>query len=115
MAEASDIFDSIKQVIDSYETSIEAVEVGYVQEVGDGIARATGLDNIRFSELVQIGSDGVPGMAFNLEADNVGIIIMGEYDDIKEGDEVRPMGRIASVPVGMGMVGRVVDALGCAS
>ena len=57
-------------------------------------------------------SNGAAGIAFNLEADNVGVIIMGEYDTINEGDEVRPMGRIASVPVGMGLVGRVVNALG---
>ena len=80
-------------------------------EVGDGIARVSGMDNIRFSELVRF-TNGTPGIAFNLEKDNVGVIIMGEYDTIQEGDEVRPLGRIASVPVGMGMVGRVVDALG---
>jgi F-type H+-transporting ATPase subunit alpha len=82
-----------------------------VQEIGDGIARVEGLDNIRFSELVQF-ENGVRGIAFNLEKDNVGVIIMGEYDTIREGAEVRPLGRIASVPVGEGMVGRVVDALG---
>lgn len=111
MAEASDIYKSILDQIASFEPTLEAVEVGYVEEVGDGIARVAGLDNIRFQELVQFES-GVAGIAFNLEKDNVGIIIMGEYDDIQEGDEVRPLGRIASIPVGMGMVGRVVDALG---
>jgi F-type H+-transporting ATPase subunit alpha len=97
--------------IEGYSPSIESVEVGYVQEIGDGIARVEGLDNIRFSELVQF-ENGVRGIAFNLEKDNVGVIIMGEYDTIREGAEVRPLGRIASVPVGEGMVGRVVDALG---
>jgi len=112
MAEASNqLFDSILKQIEDFKPSIEDVEVGYVEEIGDGIARVTGLDNIRFSELVRF-SNGTAGMAFNLEKDNVGIIIMGEYDEINEGDEVRPLGRIASVPVGMGMVGRVVDALG---
>lgn len=112
MAEASqNLFQSILDQIEQYTPSVEAVEVGYVQEIGDGIARVAGLENIRFSELVTF-ENGVPGIAFNLEKDNVGIIIMGEYDTIKEGAEVRPQGRIASVPVGMGMVGRVVDALG---
>jgi F-type H+-transporting ATPase subunit alpha len=112
MAEASNqLFDSILKQIEGFEPAIEDVEVGYVEEIGDGIARVTGLDNIRFSELVRF-SNGTAGMAFNLEKDNVGVIIMGEYDEINEGDEVRPLGRIASVPVGMGLVGRVVDALG---
>src|SRR5690606_8783825 len=70
-----------------------------------------GMENIRFSELVQF-PNGALGIAFNLENDNVGIIILGEFNEIKEGDEVRPLGRIASVPVGEGLVGRVVDALG---
>ncbi|RMG84958.1 MAG: F0F1 ATP synthase subunit alpha [Chloroflexi bacterium] len=112
MTEAPDMFKSILEQIQGYQPELEAVEVGYVEEVGDGIARVVGLDNIRFSELVQFTETGVMGIAFNLEKDNVGIIIMGEYDDIQEGDEVRALGRIASVPVGMGLVGRVVDALG---
>ncbi len=112
MAELSkSYYDSILEQIAGYQPSVESVEVGNVQEVGDGIARVTGLDNIRFSELVKF-SNGVAGIAFNLEKDNVGIIILGKYDTINEGDEVRPTGRIASVPVGMGMVGRVVNALG---
>lgn len=112
MAEIStDIFKSLLDQVEQYSPSIEAVEVGRVQEMGDGIARVSGLDNIRFSELVRF-SNGTPGIVFNLEKDNVGVIILGEYDTIQEGDEVRPLGRIASVPVGMGLVGRVVDALG---
>lgn len=105
------MFESLLQQVQGYTPAYEAVEVGYVEEVGDGIARVSGLNNIRFSELVRF-SNGVPGIAFNLEKDNVGIIIMGDYDTINEGDEVRPLGRIASVPVGMGLVGRVVNALG---
>lgn len=112
MADASNqVYDSILQQIAGYNPTIEDVEVGYVQEIGDGIARVTGLDNVRFSELVRF-SNGVAGIVFNLEKDNVGIIIMGEYDEINEGAEVRPLGRIASVPVGEAMVGRVVDTLG---
>jgi F-type H+-transporting ATPase subunit alpha len=112
MAEISkDIFDSLLEQVRGYERKYEAVEVGYVEEVGDGIARVGGLDNIRFSELVEFSS-GAAGIAFNLEKDNVGIIILGEYSDINEGDEVRALGRIASVPVGEGLIGRVVDVLG---
>ncbi|MBW4435544.1 MAG: F0F1 ATP synthase subunit alpha [Pleurocapsa minor GSE-CHR-MK-17-07R] len=112
MAEiSSDIFQSFIDQVKGYQPSIESVEVGYVEEVGDGIARVRGLQNVRFSELVRF-SNGAAGIAFNLEKDNVGVIIMGEYDTINEGDEVRPVGRIASVPVGIGMVGRVVNALG---
>ncbi|MDZ4769709.1 MAG: F0F1 ATP synthase subunit alpha [Chloroflexota bacterium] len=112
MAEVTgNIFDSLLQQVQDFSPSVEDVEVGFVQEVGDGIARVAGLANIRFSELVRF-ANGVAGIAFNLEKDNIGVIIMGEYDTIQEGDEVRPTGRIASVPVGMGMVGRVVNALG---
>lgn len=112
MAEVSNnLYESFLEQVKSYTPSIEAVEVGFVQEIGDGIARVTGLQNIRFSELVRF-SNGTAGIAFNLEEDNIGVIIMGDYDTINEGDEVRPTGRIASVPVGMGMVGRVVNALG---
>jgi F-type H+-transporting ATPase subunit alpha len=108
---ANDVFQSLLKQVESFQPAIETYEVGFVQEVGDGIARVSGLDNIRFSELVRF-KNGTPGIAFNLERDNVGVIIMGEYDTIQEGDEVRPLGLIASVPVGMGLVGRVVDALG---
>jgi F-type H+-transporting ATPase subunit alpha len=108
---SSSMFDSLLRQVQEYTPEIEAVEVGYVDEIGDGIARVTGLQNIRYSELVRF-SNGSAGIAFNLEKDNVGIIIMGEYDTINEGDEVRPLGRIASVPVGTGLVGRVVNALG---
>jgi len=108
---ADSIFDSILKQIEGYEQNLEAVEVGYVLEVGDGIARVSGLENVRYNELVRF-QNGVAGIAFNLEKDNVGVIIMGDYDDIQEGDSVSPLGRIASVPVGKGLLGRVVDALG---
>jgi F-type H+-transporting ATPase subunit alpha len=107
----SSIFDSLLKQIEGYSPTIEATEVGYVQEVGDGIARVEGLANIQMSELVRF-ENGTAGIAFNLEKDNVGIIIMGEYDTIQEGDEVRPTGRIASIPVGQALVGRVVNPLG---
>ena len=105
------MFDSLLEQVRAYDRSFEAVQVGYVAEVGDGIARVSGLENVRFSELVAF-SNGAAGIVFNLEDENVGVIIMGEYDQINEGDEVRSLDRIASVPVGSGLVGRVVDALG---
>ncbi len=106
-----DIAAALREQIDAFVPTLEAVEVGRVIEVGDGIARIEGLANIQFSELVEF-ANGVLGIAFNLEADNVGVIIMGEYTDIQEGDEVRGTGRVASVPVGDALIGRVVDALG---
>ena len=109
---ADNIYDSILEQIKDFEMGqLESVEIGYVEEVGDGIARVSGLDNVRYNELVQF-DNSVAGIAFNLEKDNVGVIIMGAYDDIQEGDTVSALGRIASVPVGMGLVGRVVNALG---
>ncbi|MCY4060984.1 MAG: F0F1 ATP synthase subunit alpha, partial [Chloroflexi bacterium] len=79
---ADNIYDSILEQIQEIELgALESVEVGYVEEVGDGIARITGLDNVRYNELVQF-ENGIAGIAFNLEKDNVGVIIMGAYDDI---------------------------------
>ncbi|MBN1964707.1 MAG: F0F1 ATP synthase subunit alpha [Anaerolineae bacterium] len=106
-----DIAQSLLDQIEGFEPTYEAVEIGHVLEVGDGIARVSGLPNVRANELVRF-SNGVVGTAFNLEADNVGVIIMGEYAHIREGDEVQVTGRIASVPVGNDLIGRVVDALG---
>ncbi|MCB9453630.1 MAG: F0F1 ATP synthase subunit alpha [Anaerolineaceae bacterium] len=112
MAEISnDIAQSLLSQLEGFSPAVESYEVGTVMEIGDGIARVSGLENIRFSELVKF-ENGSAGIAFNLEKDNVGVIIMGEYDDINEGAEVRPTGKVASVPVGKGLVGRVVDALG---
>jgi F-type H+/Na+-transporting ATPase subunit alpha len=109
---AENIYESIlEQIKDIDLGQLEAVEVGFVEEVGDGIARVSGLENVRYNELVQF-ENGTAGIAFNLEKDNVGVIIMGAYDDIQEGHTVSPLNRISSVPVGMGLVGRVVNALG---
>ncbi len=106
-----DIAASLREQIEAFAPTLEAVEVGTVLEVGDGIARVSGLAGVQASELVEFG-DGVLGIAFNLEADNVGVIIMGEYTDIEEGDTVRGTERIVSVPVGAGMLGRVINAVG---
>lgn len=110
--------DLIKQItsdfqkqIDTFKPDISVSDIGTVVEAGDGIARVAGLASIRSQELVQF-ANGVIGIAFNLEKDSVGIIIMGEYSEITEGMTVRGTGRIASVPVGDGLVGRVVNALG---
>jgi len=106
-----DLMLAMREQVEGFRPSIEATDVGTVDEVGDGIARATGLRNARLNELVEF-ENGVLGIAFNLEVDNAGIIIMGDYTDIEEGDTVRGLGRIVSVPVGDDFLGRVVDALG---
>jgi F-type H+-transporting ATPase subunit alpha len=101
----------IKQEIAKYETKLELESVGTVLQVGDGIARVWGLEDAMMSELVTFPGD-IMGMILNLEADNAGIAIFGSDTGIKEGDTVRRTGRIASVPVGDAMIGRVVDPLG---
>lgn len=101
----------IQKQIDTYQTELSLSDVGTVSEAGDGIARVRGLDDVKSQELVQF-ANGVMGIAFNLEKDNVGVIIMGDYSEISEGMLVRSTERIASVPVGDEMVGRVVNALG---
>jgi F-type H+-transporting ATPase subunit alpha len=106
-----DITSGLLEQIEGFERQVKAVDVGYVREVGDGIARIVGLEKVRSQELVEF-QNGVIGIAFNLEENDVGVIIMGEYTDIKQGDEVRGTGRIVSVPVGDELVGRVVDVLG---
>jgi len=106
-----DITARIREEIEAFEAPVEMVDVGYVLEVGDGIARLSGLTGVMAGELLEFPG-GVMGIALNLEADNVGAVIMGEYTEIEEGDVVRSTGRIASVPVGDGLIGRVVNALG---
>ena len=107
----SQITSDLQKQIDAFKPAWEESEVGTVVDAGDGIAHANGLTNVRAQELVQF-ANGVMGIAFNLEQESVGIIIMGEYSGIEEGMTVRSTGRIASVPVGDGMIGRVVNALG---
>ncbi len=108
---AEDIAATIRREIEAFEAPLEAVDVGTVVEVGDGIARLEGLSGAMASELVEF-ENGVLGIAFNLEERNLGVIIMGDYTDIEEGDLVRCTGRISSVPVGEPLIGRVVNALG---
>ena len=114
---AREIAETLKQQIEAFEAPLRSVDVGSVLEIGDGIARADGLAGVMAMELVEFppkpGRDeGIMGLVLNLEADSVGIIIMGEYTSIEEGDTVRGTGRIVSVPVGDALIGRVVNALG---
>ncbi len=106
-----DLVAQLKQQILGFQAPTRTVDVGTVLSVGDGIARLSGLTNARASELVEF-DNGTLGIVFNLEADNVGVIIMGESTGIAEGQLVRSTGRIVSVPVGSGMIGRAVNAVG---
>jgi F-type H+/Na+-transporting ATPase subunit alpha len=106
-----DLVAQLKQQILAFQAPTRTVDVGTVLSVGDGIARLSGLTNARASELVEF-DNGTLGIVFNLEADNVGVIIMGESVGIAEGQFVRSTGRIVSVPVGNGMIGRAVNAVG---
>jgi len=108
---AAEISKVIKDQIANFGTEAQVSEVGSVLSVGDGIARIHGLDKVQAGEMVQF-ANGVQGMALNLEADNVGVVIFGSDAEIKEGDTVKRTGTIVDVPVGKGLLGRVVDALG---
>jgi F-type H+/Na+-transporting ATPase subunit alpha len=108
---AAEISRVIKDQIASFGTEAEVSETGQVLSVGDGIARIHGLDNVQAGEMVAF-ANGVQGMALNLEADNVGVVIFGSDSEIKEGDIVKRTGTIVDVPVGKGLLGRVVDGLG---
>ncbi len=108
---ADEISKLIREQIENYETAIEVSEVGSIIALGDGIARLHGLEKVMAGEMLDFPHN-VAGIAMNLEEDQVGAVLLGEYQELKEGDEVRRTGRIISVPVGKGLVGRVVDALG---
>ncbi|HEY1756634.1 MAG TPA: F0F1 ATP synthase subunit alpha [Bryobacteraceae bacterium] len=108
---ADEISRVLREEIENYEGTVNVAETGSVISVGDGIARVYGLENVMAGELIEF-KGGVSGIALNLEEDQVGAVLLGEYSGIKEGDEVRRTGRIMSIPVGENMLGRVVDALG---
>src|ERR1700684_344092 len=108
---ADEITSILRHAIENYERAIDVSEVGTIMSVGDGIARIHGLDKVMAGELIQF-SHGVSGIAMTLEEDQVGAVLLGEYQHIKEGQEVRRTGTIMSVPVGEALIGRVVDALG---
>src|SRR5437868_11452123 len=108
---ADEISRVLLSEIENFDAVANVSETGSVISVGDGIARIYGLENVMAGELIEF-KGGVSGIALNLEEDQVGAVLLGEYSGIKEGDEVRRTGRIMSVPVGEAMVGRVVNALG---
>ncbi|MDH5409745.1 MAG: F0F1 ATP synthase subunit alpha [Alphaproteobacteria bacterium] len=108
---AAEISNIIKEQIAGFGAEAEVAEVGQVISVGDGVARVYGLDQVQAGEMVEFPG-GIKGMALNLESDNVGIVIFGNDRDIKEGDTVKRTGEIVNVPVGKGLLGRVVDGLG---
>ncbi|MGN6279134.1 MAG: F0F1 ATP synthase subunit alpha [Sphingomonas sp.] len=108
---AAEISKVIKDQIANFGTEAQVSETGTVLSVGDGIARIYGLDNVQAGEMVEF-ANGIQGMALNLEADNVGVVIFGTDSEIKEGDTVKRTGTIVDVPVGKGLLGRVVDGLG---
>jgi F-type H+-transporting ATPase subunit alpha len=108
---ANEITQLIRQQIENYESKIAVDEVGTIVTLGDGIARVYGLDKVMAGELLAFPHD-IAGIAMNLEEDQVGVVILGDYTEIKEGDEVKRTGRIMSVPVGDALIGRVVNSLG---
>jgi len=108
---ADEITSILRQEIENYERAIDVSEVGTVMSVGDGIARIHGLEKVMAGELIEFGH-GVSGLAMNLEEDQVGAVLLGDYSHVREGDEGRRTGQIMSVPVGDALIGRVVDALG---
>jgi len=109
---ASEITDILKSQIANFGVEADVSDVGQVLSVGDGIARVFGLDEVEAGEMVEFTKAGVKGMALNLERDNVGVVIFGNDSEIGEGDEVRRLGEIVDVPVGKGLLGRVVNPLG---
>src|SRR5476649_162962 len=109
---AAEISAILKSQIANFGEEADVSDVGQVLSVGDGIARVFGLDNVQAGEMVEFSKAGVKGMALNLERDNVGVVIFGEDRAISEGDEVRRLGEIVDVPVGKGLLGRVVNPLG---
>ena len=102
----------LRQELGGFDAQTDVYEVGTVLQVGDGIARLYGLDKVQAGELIEFPASGVTGMVLNLEEDNVGAVLFGDANAVKEGDEARRSGRIASIRVGEGMLGRVVDPLG---
>ena len=108
---ADEISRILKEQIQDYGKKVAVAETGTILSIGDGIARVYGLDGAQAGELVEFAS-GVKGLVLNLEEDNVGVAVMGPYQDLREGDTVKRTKTIASVPVGKGLLGRVVNALG---
>src|SRR5262249_19074697 len=108
---AEEISKIIREQIGSYTVDVDVAEVGSIISIGDGIARVHGVDKVMAGEMLEF-PHGVFGIALNLEEDSVGVVLLGEFKEIKEGDGVKRTGRIISVPVGEELLGRVVNALG---
>src|SRR3982751_2390279 len=108
---ADEITRVLRDEIENYDSTVNVSETGFVISVGDGIARIHGLETVMSGELIEFPHN-VSGIALNLEEDQVGAVLLGDYTCIKEGDEVRRTNRIMSLPVGQAMIGRVVDSLG---
>src|ERR1700722_11925557 len=108
---ADEITQLLRKEIENYEQRVQVDEVGTVITLGDGIARLHGLDKVMYGELLEF-PHGIAGLAMNLEEDQVGSVLLGDYTHLREGDQVKRTGKILSVPVGDAMIGRVVDALG---
>ena len=107
----SSILQEIESQIAGVKTSVMKQNVGVVREIGDGVAKVEGLTDAMYNEMLDFG-DGVTGLVLNLEETEVGAIVLGDYTGIKEGQEVRTTGKVLQVPVGMGLLGRVVNTLG---
>src|SRR5437868_13117439 len=108
---ADEITKLIREQIENYESKVSVDEVGTIISLGDGIGRVHGLDKVMAGELLEFGH-GIAGIAMNLEEDQVGVVLLGEYTEVKEGDEVKRTGRIMAVPTGDALIGRVVNSLG---
>src|SRR6201997_1108520 len=107
----SNLLQDIEAQISGIKTSVSKQNIGVVREIGDGVAKIEGLTDTMLNEMLDFG-DGVVGLALNLEETEVGAIVLGDYTKIKEGSEVRTTGKLLQVPVGKGLLGRVVNALG---
>ena len=107
----AEVSEVLKKQLEGLEITEELEEVGTVLQVGDGIARIYGLNNVQSNELIEF-ENGIAGMVLNLEEDNVGVVLLGSSEEIREGDSVKRTGRIASIDVGEGMLGRVINTLG---
>ncbi len=106
-----EIVSVLKKEIRNYDTKIDMAEVGEVLSVGDGIARVYGLEDVMYNEMVEF-ENGIPGLAFNLEENSVGVVVLGDYLKLREGFQVKRLGRVLEIPTGKGMLGRIVDPLG---
>ena len=107
----SSILQELEQEIANVSTAVEKTNVGTVREIGDGVAKVEGLSEAQLNEMIEFPGN-LTGLAMNLEEGEVGVVMLGESSHIKEGDECRTTGKLLSVPVGEGLLGRVVDALG---